>query len=184
MSSIEEPVVSSVAPAQEAFVPVQEEPATEEENFPGWLELDKDVEKQPLFASQEDLPAWLRDETGEAVAEPTKIEPTRATDWRSAEEIQPEPPEPQPVAEELPAPQQPQPEPVKTIEEKPKPAKKPASKPVLVSEPYKEPVTRKGTGMLVMPLDPILASARNELSRGNIPGALEMYAKLINLRPA
>ena len=29
--------------------------------------------------SQEDLPAWLRDETGEVVAEPTKIEPTHSS---------------------------------------------------------------------------------------------------------
>ena len=33
--------------------------------------------------------------------------------------------------------------------------------------------------MLNMPVDPILGSARNELSRSNIPGALEMYGKLI-----
>ena len=33
--------------------------------------------------------------------------------------------------------------------------------------------------MLTMPLDPILGSARNELSRSNIPGALDTYAKLI-----
>ena len=45
--------------------------------------------------------------------------------------------------------------------------------------PYKEPVTRRGTGMLTMPLDPLLGSARNELSRSNIAGALDTYAKLI-----
>ena len=33
--------------------------------------------------------------------------------------------------------------------------------------------------MLTMPLDPILGSARNELSRSNIPAALDIYAKLI-----
>ena len=33
--------------------------------------------------------------------------------------------------------------------------------------------------MLSMPVDPILGSARNELSRSNIPGALESYGRLI-----
>ena len=33
--------------------------------------------------------------------------------------------------------------------------------------------------MLTMPIDPILGSARAELSRSNIPGALETYGKLI-----
>ena len=33
--------------------------------------------------------------------------------------------------------------------------------------------------MLNMPLDPLLGSARNELSRSNISGALDTYAKLI-----
>ena len=33
--------------------------------------------------------------------------------------------------------------------------------------------------MLTMPIDPILGSARIELSRSNIPGALDTYAKLI-----
>ena len=33
--------------------------------------------------------------------------------------------------------------------------------------------------MLVMPIDPMLGSARSELSRSNIPAALDAYAKLI-----
>ena len=63
-------------------------------------------------------------------------------------------------------------------------AKKPAPKkeevkPAKPPEPYQEPVTRRGTGMVNMPVDPILGSARAELSRSNIPGALETYGKLI-----
>jgi hypothetical protein len=80
-----------------------------------------------------------------------------------------------------------QPQPVAPVQEKPKPAPvkkappKPAEvKPATPPTPYREPVTMRGTGMLTMPpIDPILSSARVELSRSNIPGALETYAKLI-----
>jgi tetratricopeptide (TPR) repeat protein len=78
-----------------------------------------------------------------------------------------------------------EPKPVAPVQEKPKPApvKKAAPKPAEPKpEPYREPVTRiRGTGMLTMPqlVDPILDSARTELTRSNIPGALETYAKLI-----
>jgi len=62
-----------------------------------------------------------------------------------------------------------------------KAAPKPAEvKPVAPPEPYREPLTqRRGTGMLTMPIDPALGAARSELSRSNIPGALDAYAKLI-----
>jgi tetratricopeptide (TPR) repeat protein len=126
----------------------------------------------------------MRDETGEVVAEPTKIEPTRATDWapvdkQKAEAVQPPPPAPKPAPEPKAEPS------FASAQEKPAPkAKKPAPKkeeikPAAPSGPYKEPVTRKGTGMLTMPIDSILGSARAELSRSNIPGALETYGKLI-----
>ncbi|HAV76296.1 MAG TPA: hypothetical protein DCX53_02980 [Anaerolineae bacterium] len=135
-------------------------------DLPSWLSgFDEEKTKAP--ADFGDLPAWMRDETGELVAEPTKIEPTRATDWTPADGEKPEAIDaPPPVAE-------PEPEPVK---KKPAPQKKEA-KPA--SEPYKEPVTRKATGVLEMPIDPVLGSARNELMRSNIPGALETYGKLI-----
>ena len=68
-------------------------------------------------------------------------------------------------------------------QEKPEPetkAKKPAQRTVSAPPPYVEPVTRRGTGMLAMPgIDPMLGMARSELSRSNIPGALESYGKLI-----
>ena len=141
----------------------------------------------------DDLPAWMKDDTGELVAEPTKIEPTRSTDWtpepeeqkevETKEEVSSPPPTPEPVADARQS--APEPEPVaKTEEPVPEPVKEPEPqkeevKPAIPPKPYKEPVTRKTTGMLEMPVDPILGSARAELSRSNIPGALETYGKLI-----
>jgi tetratricopeptide (TPR) repeat protein len=143
--------------------------------------LEEEETRQSAFGSQEDLPAWLRDETGEVVAEPAKIEPTRATDWQSigAEARQAEP-EPEPVSQEpiepVAPPPQPEPEPVdvvaiieeKLIEREPE---KPAP-----PKPRKEPPQRKVTGTLG---DPVLGQARSELSRSNISGALDTYGRLI-----
>ena len=166
MNAIEEPVSSS-------------EPVANDEDVPSWLKgIDEESSIVSTSLPQDDLPAWMRDETGEVVAEPTKIEPTRPTDWHPIDEKKPEPPAP--VARE-------EPKPVAPVEEKPKPVKKAAPKPAEPKptpppEPYREPVTRlRGTGMLTMPkpVDPILDSARTELTRSNIPGALETYAKLI-----
>ena len=173
MKSIEEPVAQ------------QETPKAEEEGLPSWLSGLEKEEARPetsIPASQDDLPAWLRDETGEVVAEPVRIEPTRPTDWKPAEEKREEipAPPPPPVVEVKPEPKlEPKPEP----KPEPRPARKaPAKtevKPAKPPEPYKEPVTRRGTGMLTMPIDPILHTARTELSRSNIPSALEAYGKLI-----
>jgi uncharacterized protein Smg (DUF494 family) len=168
MNAIEEPVAAP-------------EPVAEEEDIPSWLKGMDEESKIATSLPSDELPAWMRDETGEVVAEPTKIEPTRSTDWHPIEEKQPEPPAPQPVERE-----QPKPEPVVApVQEKPKQAPvkkaapKPAEKPVTPPTPYREPLTQRGTGMLTMPIDPILGSARIELSRSNIPGALETYSKLI-----
>lgn len=151
--------------------------------MPGWLDgLDEEEESQvPAVPASEGLPAWMRDETGELVAEPTKIEPTQPTDWTPAEKNKEEDvvdashplaPEPAPEPETEPTPA---PEPVK----KPAAQKKQQVKPASPPEPYKEPVTRKTTGVVEVSVDPILGSARAELSRSNIPGALETYSKLI-----
>jgi tetratricopeptide (TPR) repeat protein len=87
MSAIDQP-----APAESAAAGEEEskEPA---EELPSWLsELDQEQEQVVTpGALDADLPAWLRDETGELVAEPTRIEPTRATDWQPALAQQPEP---------------------------------------------------------------------------------------------
>ncbi len=149
-------VIESTIPANE---PVREEsPRLDTGNLPGWLKGLDEEEKKPVTG---DLPAWLRDDTGEVVAEPTKIEPTRADDWQTMETREPETFE----------------APKKKTE--PKPKKKPEARPATPVESYREPVTRKGTGMLTSTVDMNLGHARNELSRSNIPGALETYAKLI-----
>ena len=194
MSAIEqEPVVESAAAPEET-----EKPAAEE--LPSWLS-DLDQEKEQAVtpsALDADLPSWLRDETGEVLAEPTRIEPTRATDWRPVETKQPEPevkpsePEPEPAVfqAETPAPP-PQPEPVRAqaevqtsrpevpevvniIEEK----IAAVQEPVVPPAPPRPPKL-KGTGRLTMPLDPVLGQARNELSGNNLSGALDNYSRLI-----
>jgi tetratricopeptide (TPR) repeat protein len=167
------PAVESATPAREAsgefdfLNEIEEASAASPElvvdsasDAPDWL---KGIEEESRLhtGSLEAPPAWMRDETGEVVAEPTKIEPTRATDWKPADA----------KAE---APPQPKPEPAAP----PKP-KKPAPKPEPKPEPYQEPQTAKSAGTSSMPVDPILSSTRNELSRSNIPGALAGYEKLI-----
>jgi tetratricopeptide (TPR) repeat protein len=190
---IERPSAQFEAPPSSFAIPKPETGA-----LPSWLRgLEKSEPQESASAPQEELPAWLRDETGEILAEPTEIKPTQITDWQPADAAEVEPPIPelapamdrQPVEEKQPEPPRPisrQPEPMEIAQEAPirveKPESKPEPEPAPIPappQPYKEPVTRRGTGMLTMPLDPILGSARNELSRSNIPGALDAYAKLI-----
>jgi hypothetical protein len=144
----------------------QEAPKPQTGGLPGWLrDLDKEEAQQPADVSREGMPAWLRDETGEVVAEPTKIEPTRAADWKPVETKQPEP---EPV---VPEPVAAPPAPVKVVEERSK-------KPAPPARPPKEPAVRRGQEVPPS-LDPVLAQARSELSRSNIPGALDNYGRLI-----
>jgi tetratricopeptide (TPR) repeat protein len=194
------------APVQEAQ-PTAAEMQAEETDVPSWLgDLDKEERSAvsaSALANDDDLPSWLREDTGDVVAEPLTIEPTRPSDWKSAEPQQPEiqyspaleetkqpeiiysPPLEEPVQPEpeMAAPVasfEEQPAPPRPPEETPKPAPQAPSRPATPQQPHKEPVTRKGTGMLVMPgIDPMLGTARSELSRSNIPGALESYARLI-----
>ena len=188
MSAIEQESVMEAAAADENAA------KTPAEELPNWLsELDQEKEQAVTpTATDTDLPSWLRDETGEAVAEPMKIEPTRASDWQPAETKQPEvevqPSEPEPVmrqAETQTPPSEPEPAEVQTpegeaaevvsiIEEKIAAVQGPVTPP---SPP--RPPKLKGTGRLSMPLDPILGQARNELSGSNISGALENYSRLI-----
>jgi len=166
ISEEEAPAAESTVPEEEAQ-PVAESPTSidESEEIPDWLgDLEKEGEQ--VVSESDELPAWMRDETGEVVAEPTKIEPTSPADWKPVDEKEEEPTPPPPA---------PKPEPKKKKSAPRKTEVKPATPP----EPYKEPVTRRVTGMLSLPVDPILGSARNELSRSNIPGALETYEKLI-----
>jgi tetratricopeptide (TPR) repeat protein len=185
MSAIEQESV------MESAAPVSEEAAkTPAEELPSWLgELDQEQEQVVTPTGMDaDLPAWLRDETGEVVAEPTRIEPTRATDWQPAEAKQPEPepiaapaeirpPQPEPILAppEVQAPQTEAAEVVNIIEEKIAAVQEPE---VPAAPPPRERKL-KGTGKLSMPLDPILGQARNELSGSNLSGALENYSRLI-----
>ena len=191
MSAIEQESVMESAAAE------QEPVKTPAEELPSWLnELDQESEQAVTpTAMDADLPAWLRDETGEVLAEPTRIEPTRATDWHPIETKEPAPeerpsePEPVMAQAEVQAPQ-PEPEPVMAQPE----AQAPQPEPDVVSiieekiAAVQEPVTTappprerklKGTGKLSMPLDPVLGQARNELSGSNVSGALDHYARLI-----
>ena len=180
------------APETEPAVPMEEAEVADEvpvlaeesaaEDVPAWLSgLDEEEQTSSVVQGAEDLPAWMRDETGEVVAEPMKIEPTRSADWKpvdekKAQEVEPVQSAPQPVP---PPKAEPKPEPKSAPKAKKSAPKKEEIKPAAPPEPYKDPVTRRGTGMLTMPVDPILGSARAELSRSNIPGALETYEKLI-----
>jgi hypothetical protein len=87
MSAIDQP---SMAEAPAAGEDESKEPA---EELPSWLsELDQEKEQAVTPTGMDaDLPAWLRDETGEVVAEPTRIEPTRAADWQPVQAQEPEP---------------------------------------------------------------------------------------------
>jgi tetratricopeptide (TPR) repeat protein len=166
VSGEEVPESEPAAPMEEA-----ETPLPEPEELPSWLSSLEEEETTPSIPVSDDLPAWMRDETGEAVAEPTRIEPTRSSDWTPADQVEEETeeapqPAPQPVSES-----RPESKPIKAApkKEKAKPAK---------AEPQKEPATRR-TAETTMSIDPTLVSARAELTRSNIPGALDAYGKLI-----
>jgi uncharacterized protein Smg (DUF494 family) len=157
-----------------AIPPVQSE-SFAEDGAPEWLKDFEEEAKPSQIATSDELPAWLRDETGEVLAEPVKIEPTRAADWKPTDK-QPEEQLPKPeVKIESPA--------SMPGREKPAPVKRSTSKPVEAKtatpvEPYNEPVAPR-SGTPSMPVDPILDSARTELSRSNLPAALDIYGKLI-----
>ncbi|HSO12807.1 MAG TPA: tetratricopeptide repeat protein [Anaerolineales bacterium] len=172
------PAIQSTVPMEEAEAFVESPAPVREsvsEDMPSWLSgLEEGEQAAPAITASDDLPAWMRDETGEVVAEPTKIEPTRASDWtpldeKKAEMVEPPPPTPKPAPEPKPA----------AKAKKPAPKKEEVKPPAAPPVPYKEPVTRRGTGMSAMPVDPILGSARADLSRSNIPAALETYGRLI-----
>ena len=172
------PAVESTVPEEEAQTSsdwiseiTPEEPKRYDTgSLPSWLEdVDAGRPVSALSAARDDLPAWLRDETGEVVAEPTKIEPTRADDWQPMDVQEPEPFE---APAEMP---KPEPKPRKAAPA----AKKPEPRPATPVPTHQEPLTRQGAGMSTQSVDMVLGQARNELNRSNIPGALETYAKLI-----
>jgi tetratricopeptide (TPR) repeat protein len=168
----------------------------EEESIPSWLsELDEEEEKPVTATADDDLPAWLRSEE----SAPEITEPTRTSDWQPVEEKQPEiiysPPleeneQPEiiysPPLEET---MQPEPVALETSFELPEELRvepqqeesQPKPTPLMVTpEPElpQEPA-RRVPGVMVPSVDPILGAARNELSRNNVPIALESYGRLI-----
>jgi tetratricopeptide (TPR) repeat protein len=177
----EEPEAEPAVPEEVRAEPVQSEadwlrsfeepesaevPRIDTGNLPSWLRgVDQD---EAQVSTQDDLPAWLRDDTGEVVTEPTTIEPTRADEWQPVDEVPPPPVEkPKPAQKRRPE---------RAEGKKTAPvARKAEAQP----EPYREPATRKGVGVLTTDEDPILGTARTELTRSNIPGALDTYSKLI-----
>ena len=180
--------------AESTEVEPEKAPAEEvaAEDLPSWLaDLDSDADEtpaEPAVAAGDDLPDWLRAEA-EKEDEPVQPEPTTPTDWQpvdAAEEPTPVeelPPvsAPAPIAEEQLAPEPPPPAPV---EAKPEPEPEPEPEPPAPPERevYREPVTRSRsgmTGMLSATQDPLLVEAQNELTRSNIPAAMENYGKLI-----
>ena len=195
--------------AMESNVPLAEEASkSAEQDIPSWLsELDQDQEQTVTpTASDSDLPAWLRDDTGEIVAEPTRIEPTRTSDWQPAEPPsratepetapveEPQPPVSEPFVPQLEAePAEAEPELVASQPESPPAQPEPAGVVEIIEEkiaaaeaaeppaapPPPKPQKLKGTGRLTMPFDPVLGQARGELSGSNVSGALESYARLI-----
>ena len=171
---------------EEASKEVEETVAEETASgdLPSWLAglEEEQVQPEPLAAgADEDLPEWLR-AVGEE--EPVQTEPTTPTDWRPAEIPTPfteEPTvpvaEPEPEMEELllqaAAPTPPELEPEPEVEP-PLPPER---------EPYIEPVTRRRLdmemGMLSAAPESSLAQAQVELTRGNIPVAMQGYERLI-----
>ncbi len=179
--------MSAIDEQPEAVTP--EVPKVDTGSLPSWLRgLEAEESERATFGAQEDLPAWLRDETGEVLAEPPGIEPTRAADWHPME-AETTPAEPEPVMEQPVTPEYEAPEPVMEevvppqseavdvvaiLEEK---IAEPEPEPVAVApKPHREPPARKVTAGLT---DPILGQARGELNRSNVSGALENYGRLI-----
>jgi tetratricopeptide (TPR) repeat protein len=170
---------SRSAEAKTAEEPVEKAPA---EELPFWLAgLEAEADQKPAAAVDEGLPDWLR---VEAEGAPPQAEPTSPADWRRAEAEEPARAEeaftPEAEAKPAPVPAAEMPAPAAVAPEaKPEPKPQP---PAPEREPYREPVPRVRTGMTGM-LSPIqdtgLSGAQNELTRGNIPGAMEGYGKLI-----
>ena len=182
------PVTEWMGDVEETPEPVtQDTPKVETGGLPSWLRgLEEEEKETARFGAEADLPAWLRDETGEAVAEPPQIEPMRAADWQPVEmeAVEPgpmasEPAIPEPVVLEperriAPPPAQPEPVDAVAILEERLAAVEP-DLPAPAATPARTPAPRKATGML----DPVLAQARNEFSRSNLSAALENYSRLI-----
>lgn len=156
---------------------------TVSDDLPSWLAgmEEKDVQPEaPIVGADDDLPEWLR---AVEEQEPLQAEPTAPTDWQPVDleaPVEEEPgdsvPEPEQVMDEPPV----QPAPLEPSEPVSKPELEPESQPE--RQPYQEPVARSRsgmTGMLSSAQEPALTQAQQEMTRGNIPGAIDSYEKLI-----
>lgn len=129
-----------------------------EADLPPWLRGLETPEAVPVSSPLDEMPDWLKGEEPEA---PLAPEPTRPADWTpEASKAAVPPPVSAPKAE----------------------ARKPAArksepKPEAAAPAEKTKVRR--TGMLPPLIDPNLAFARDAMSHGKIPDALQAYGNLI-----
>ncbi|GAB4422720.1 MAG: hypothetical protein Kow002_12170 [Anaerolineales bacterium] len=125
----------------------------------------------------DDLPGWLAGLDDEKAESPPvdEFSVQKSEDKAIVDEPLPtKPDEWQPVTGEAPV----QPNQEMLAQEKSVPEPKSDAQP----ESYREPITRSRsgmTGMLSTVSDPVLQKAQTELSRGDIPAALDEYSKLI-----
>ncbi len=183
LSDLDAKTGQSEAPSAVEDIP--EKPA---EELPDWLS-GLDEEQQAASADvPAESPEWLTDQ---GKVEPGKPEPVQPSDWQPADESVGEPAtEVEPSSE---APETPKAaEPAQEFPEKPKAEE--AAPPVSEESPPAEAAASaapqptseveavprpKRTGEFSETQDPLLIAAQNEFARGNIPGALEGYSKLI-----
>ena len=144
------------------------QPVTLSADLPDWLQgVD---EEAGTTATDEDLPPWLHREQYEAEGTPQQPKPTTPADWHPISE---KPVEPVAAAIPQPEPQKREPRFVQNP-----PAPEPREQPVVEKKkaPAKLPRQRKSEGQTGVNL---LAQAKSELDRSDIPGALVHYGKLI-----
>ncbi|MBI5934237.1 MAG: tetratricopeptide repeat protein [Chloroflexi bacterium] len=162
----------------------QEKPVeTEAAQWSGELEFTPPPSTGQLgqSASEADLPSWLRGlETANVEEEMEAVAPSVESlpDWLRGEEPEaPKPPSPTRPAEWVPEATKPASAPKPVVA---KPAPKPKAEPKKVEPKKAEPKPElRRTGMLPPLIDPALAAARDALSHGKIPDALQAYANLI-----
>ena len=145
------------------IAPTAVEPSAEsapEADLPSWLRGLEGRESPSESGPVAGIPEWLKGEEPEVPAPP---EPTRPADWS---------PEAQKTTPRSAIPE-PRPAPRKAVARRPEPKPKP------VVEALPDKTKLKRTGMLPPLIDPGLASAREAMSRGKIPDALQGYGNLI-----
>ncbi|MFZ5857743.1 MAG: tetratricopeptide repeat protein, partial [Chloroflexota bacterium] len=146
-----------------------------ESDLPSWLRDLEKSEATPVSSPLDEMPDWLKGDEPEI---PLVPEPTRAADWTpEAPKVTPRPAAPAPKAE-APKPEAPKVEAPKPEVRKPA-ARKPEPKPKSEAAPQVDRSKLRRTGMLPPLVDPNLASARDAMSHGKIPDALQAYTNLI-----